>query len=278
MQFARVMTEDRSVPVWQRPTPSGPFADNLVRLRGLPSGARLQSGGGGQRPGIRLHLLGSFQITIDGQLINVGCSVQRLLAILALQRHPVSRATVAGMLWDDTTDRRAQANLRTTIYRLNQVCDEIVEVTARTLRISPHVAVDVWEVGVFATQLLDDPGGLYLRWPPMDALNHDLLPDWDQEWLRPEQQRFRSLRLHCLEALCEQLVQQGRYGQAADAALAVVHADPFRESAHGQLIRIYLAEGNRNEAVQHFLAYRRNLGEELGLSPSPEIARLLDAA
>jgi len=278
MQLAQAMTMERPTQTWRGAGLTEPVMDNVVPLRdglGMPGA---ESGDGQLWRGVRLHLLGAFQVSVGGRLLSLGASIQRLLAILALQPHPVNRPTVAGLLWDDSAERRAQANLRTTVYRLNQICNGIIEVTAKTLRISPSVAVDAREVGVFANQLLDDAPGLHLRWPPMGALNHDLLPDWDHDWLRPEQARFRSLRLHCLETLCERLMRDGRYGQAADAALAVVHADPFRESAHGHLIKVYLAEGNRHEAVRHFLDYRRTLDAELGLSPSREISRLLDVA
>jgi DNA-binding SARP family transcriptional activator len=278
MHLAQVMMEERPTQMWRDVRRPEPIVDNVVPLRGGAGKPAPESGDGQFLRGIRLHLLGAFQISVGGRLLPLGTSIQRLLAILALQPHPINRSTVAGLLWDDSAERRAQANLRTTVYRLNQICNGIIEATTKTLRISPMVAVDAREVGVFANQLLDDAPGLHLGWPPMGALNHDLLPDWDHEWLRPEQERFRSLRLHCLETLCERLVRDGRYGQAADAALTVVHADPFRESAHGQLIKVYLAEGNRHEAVRHFLQYRRNLDAELGMSPSREISRLLDVA
>jgi len=250
------------------------YADNVVPLRRTVT----RTADADDRTA-RLQLLGAFELHCGGRRIPVGAAAQRLLALLALRQHPLARATAAGVLWPDVTDQRAQANLRTALYRLNQVCaGRVVEATSHTIRLSPTVSVDATEVAEFATALLDDPTRLPARWPTIESMHRDLLPEWDHAWLRPEQQRYRSLRLHCLEALCDRLLQHGRFGQAADAVLAVVHADPFRESAHGKLIRVYLAEGNRNEAVQHYLHYRRTLRDELGLNPSPEIGQLVNAA
>ena len=43
----------------------------------------------------------------------------------------------------------------------------------------------------------------------VDALRSDLLPSWYEEWLGIEQERFRQLRLHALEATSDQLLAEG---------------------------------------------------------------------
>ncbi len=40
------------------------------------------------------------------------------------------------------------------------------------------------------------------------------------------------------------------------AALAAIRAEPLRESAHGALIKVFLAEGNQMEALEGFNRYR----------------------
>jgi DNA-binding SARP family transcriptional activator len=228
-----------------------------------------------------LQLLGTFQLSVAGQPVSIGQSAQRLLALLALREQPLARLTAAGLLWPATTDARAQANLRTALYRLGRSCPEVVEVTTKKLRLAPTVSVDAQQISRLAAQLLAREASLssrQLSWTMSCDLYHDLLPDWDEEWLRPEQQRFRHVRLHCLEALGSQLAANGRYGAAVNTALAAVQADPFRETAHELLIRVHLAEGNRNDAVRHYLSFRRKLRDELGLEPSPKLGELLRAA
>lgn len=228
---------------------------------------------------VHLQLLGTFQLSVAGRPVTIGQSAQRLLALLALREQPLARLSAAGLLWPCTTDARAQANLRTALYRLGRsCCPPVVEVTTKKLRLAPTVSVDAQQVNRLAAQLLAPDASLsprQLTWTMSCDLYHDLLPDWDEEWLRPEQQRFRHVRLHCLEVLGSQLAANGRYGAAVDAALAAVQADPFRETAHELLIRIHLAEGNRNDAVRHFLSFRRKLRDELGLEPSPKLGQLL---
>jgi DNA-binding SARP family transcriptional activator len=74
------------------------------------------------------------------------------------------------------------------------------------------------------------------------------------------------------------LSSAGRHGEAVEAGLAVVSAEPLRESAHRALISAHLAEGNRGEAIRQFERYADLIRAELGLRPSAEIASLLSEA
>ena len=47
-----------------------------------------------------------------------------------------------------------------------------------------------------------------------------------------ERERFRQLRLHALERLCEDLTAAGSYAAAAEAGFAAIASEPLRESAH----------------------------------------------
>jgi len=101
------------------------------------------------------------------------------------------------------------------------------------------------------------------------------LPDWYDDWVLIERERHRQLGLHALEALASRLVQLERYGEAVDAALAAVAAEPFRESAYRALIAAHLAEGNASEALRQYEHFRRLLAEGLSLAPSPRMEALV---
>ena len=103
-------------------------------------------------------------------------------------------------------------------------------------------------------------------------LRGDLLPDWYDDWLLVEKERYRQLRLHALEALCRAYTRHGTYGRAIDAGLAAVAGEPLRESAHRCLIETHIAEGNRCEARRQYETYCTLLWEQIGERPSPETA------
>jgi DNA-binding SARP family transcriptional activator len=109
----------------------------------------------------------------------------------------------------------------------------------------------------------------------VSALSGEILPDWYDEWILIENEGWRQLRLHALEALADRLTARGRYGDAAAVALAAVRAEPLRESPRAALIRIHIAEGNPSEALREFARYGDLLMVELGVEPTERLRALV---
>lgn len=229
-------------------------------------------------PGLsRLSLLGGFEATFDGRLLPLPQSAERVVAFLALNDRPLSRAYVSGTLWPETTDERAGANLRSALWRLRRVGDPLVETTGTHLRLGRAVVVDVREVSRLMRKLMDRAATPRVRSLGAIFGSADLLPGWYEDWVLAERERLRQLRLRTLQTLCERYTALGRFGAAVDAGLAAVNEEPLRESAHRALIRAHLAEGNVAEALHQYRRYRHLLFEELGLKPSPEMQDLIGA-
>jgi DNA-binding SARP family transcriptional activator len=226
-----------------------------------------------------ISLLGGFSVHWSGRpLSGMPRASQRLLAFLALHAHVPNRATIAGTLWPEASERRAYAALRSALVRLERACRGALLASRLELRLADGVAVDIRQFQALARRLLDP--GTALR--PSDlgpdtlaGLSADLLPGWYDDWVLSEAEDWRQLRLHALEALADRLTAIGRWGEAADAAGAAVRAEPLRESANASLIRVHLAEGNQSEAVRQFERYRALLEAELGLEPTPRLRRLV---
>jgi DNA-binding SARP family transcriptional activator len=110
---------------------------------------------------------------------------------------------------------------------------------------------------------------------PVSPFVEDVLPDWNDEWVLVERERFRQARLHALEALCDRFADAGHMLEAIEAGLAAVTADPFRESGHRALIRVHMREGNRSEAIRQYLLFRKILHQELGIEPTSGLTEML---
>ncbi len=224
---------------------------------------------------VRLALLSGFELTSAGEPLSLPMSAQRVLAFLALQIRPVHRSSVAGQLWVDVAEERACASLRSTLWRLRQSGSRFVHSSPTHLALSPEVSVDLHEAVALARQVLEGSTSLdALAWP-VGYLSGDLLPDWYDDWVLIEQERFRQLRLHALETLCDRLRETRRFAEAIEAGLSAVLGEPLRESAHRSLIRAYLAEGNSGEAIRQLQLCRRLLADELGIEPSSETRALV---
>lgn len=225
---------------------------------------------------VRLGLLQGFQLECAEGEVDLPLSSQRVLAFLALQLRPQNRCYVAAMLWMNCNEERAGASLRSALWRINRCGHPLVAADARALRLMPDVVVDLRESARSAQNVLrGEAKGGAVRVDDLTA--GDLLPGWYDEWVVTEREHFRQLRLHALEKLCEQLTDEGRFGQAVEAGLAAVSGEPLRESAHRVLIRAYLQEGNRGEAIRQYEACRQVLRRELGIDPSPITQALLSS-
>jgi DNA-binding SARP family transcriptional activator len=196
-------------------------------------------------------------------------AVQRLLAFVALSSRPLRRTYVAGSLWSEKTDERAAANLRSMLWRLRASGLELIDATATHVSLTAELCVDVREAERDALAVLR--GETTELTPEHETwLRRDLLPDWYDDWLLIEQERYRQLRLHALEVLSRAYTRAGHYGRAVDAALAAVAAEPLRESAHRCLIEAHLAEGNNSEAQRHHDLFHRRLRDGLAESSVDE--------
>jgi DNA-binding SARP family transcriptional activator len=223
---------------------------------------------------ITLRLLGGFHLVIDGEPVVLPRAEQRLLACLALADRPRPRSTIAGLLWPETSEMHATGRLRTALWRLRRVHGGLAQGLGDQVGLGGRVRDDVHELTILAHHFLEAPSDANeLRLVEL-ARAGELLPDWDDDWLAPERERVRQLRLHALERFGERLAQEGNYGRAVEIGLALVADDPLRESARRVLIRAHAGEGNLHEALVQYRAYREVMREELDIEPSPQMEAL----
>jgi SARP family transcriptional regulator, regulator of embCAB operon len=228
----------------------------------------------------RISLLGRFGLADSiGTSIPVANGTQRLLSLLALRDRVVHRGSVAGALWPDVSESHAHASLRSALLRVPNAARSVVSVSDAELSLADGVEVDVRDAQALAHRLLDDGASAEaadVSRSAISLLSSDLLPGWRDEWVTPDAESWRQLRLHALEALTDKLAEQTRFGDAMTAAMAAIKAEPLRESAHAALIRVHLAESNQSEALRQFERYQQLLRSELGIEPTPRLRELID--
>ena len=226
-----------------------------------------------ERP--ELRLLDGFELVCAGSPVQLPLSAQRLLVFVALHDRPLQRTYVAGSLWLDSPEERAYANLRSALWRLHRCGVRVVRSFGQQLSLEPTVAVDLRRAEALARRTLDGTGGEPDGEIETSLLRRDLLPDWYDEWIVLERERYRQLRLRALDALCERLTQAGRLDAALEVGLAAVAGEPLRESSHRAVIRAHRADGNAAEAIRQYRLCRRLLHEHLGVEPSGQMEDLM---
>ena len=178
---------------------------------------------------LQLGLLRGFEVRRGESLVQLPLSAQRVVAFLALHDRPLQRLYVAGSLWLDATESKANASLRTALWRLGRPDCALVDASPTHLALATAVRVDLRDAREAAESVIDG------RTVDVDETLYaagDLLPDWYDDWVLIEREHFRQLRLHALELLSDELTNGGRYAEAVRAGHAAVRGEPLRESAH----------------------------------------------
>lgn len=205
---------------------------------------------------MQVQLLGGFGVE---SLATPRLSVQRLVAYLAIKPRPHQRDDVAAALWPYRSRDQAASNLRNTLFRARHEGQQLVEASRRAVRLVPEARIDLVGAEEAARRLI--AGG-----PPgtddVELLSDEILPGWEDPWVRTERRRWHERRVEALEVLSDRLRYLRRHGEAAAAALAAVNAEPFRERASALLAEAHLAAGDPITAAEIRTAYRERVGQE----------------
>lgn len=235
--------------------------------------------GAGPEAPVALDVVRDFELRYRDEPVELPATSQRLLALLALLARPTPRSLVSATLWPDADEQHAGASLRSALWRIAAVPGPgLVRTCGTGLALAAHVVVDLHGL-LRDTQLVlatrQPPAGLLGAGEALRRLGGDLLTGWYDEWVVEERDRFRQLRLYSLDVIGTALLDQRRTGEALQVALALVEADPLRESGHRLLLSVHLQEGNVAEAVRQHDRYARLLDHELGVQPSALMTALL---
>jgi DNA-binding SARP family transcriptional activator len=223
-----------------------------------------------------LCLLSGPVVIKNGQPLEVPEGSKRLLVFVTLNGGRVSRRHAAGTLWPSGDDGRAAGNLRSALWRLRGAGIDVLHANKCMLYLDPELSVDITQLSRWATRVINgSANGSDFEMLKLNPEAVHLLPGWYDEWVIFERERLRQQLLHAMESLVRQLISRGLIADAIEVAMTAVRVDPLRESAQRVLIEAHLAEGNIAEARRVFVEYDEILAEELGVSPSIELAEIV---
>jgi predicted ATPase/DNA-binding SARP family transcriptional activator len=247
---------------------------------------------------VRLTLFGSPQVVrADGTAISFRSRKHlALLLYLALeQRHSSSRDTLLAMLWPEADEEAARNNLRVALADLRRALGEgpFLQTTRHTVQYDPgsEHTLDVLafrelfdascahnhealETCVACLARLERAVALYRG----DFLHGFSLSDSApfEEWALVVREQLHQQALEALAALADAYEQRGDHAGQCRCARRQIELEPWREQAHAQLMRGLWASGQRGAALEQYETCRRILADELGLSPSSELAALAE--
>jgi len=204
-----------------------------------------------------------------------------LLAVIALQRLPRSRETIAVDLWPEAGAATSATWLRQALWQLRRAFagagadpDRLLEVDADRIGLGPDVELDL-DTTRFEALLSARPP----RPEEALALYHgELAEGLSHDCFVRDRERLTDLYEDALADVGARCLLEGDLECARGAALRLVHRDPLREEAHATLIEVYGRTGSRSQVSRQYRRLTRILARELGVEPLAETEQSYRAA
>src|SRR5262245_4294074 len=227
---------------------------------------------------LRVEVLGPIRV-LDGdgrEITPAGALQRRLLALLVVRRgHVVSADAAIEALWPTGRPRDPAAALQNQLYRLRRDLPAgVVESTGNGYRLEPS------SIELDADRLIEAlHRGATLDGAALSALDA-VLARWhgpaypelaDVGEGRTEAARLEELRVQAAEARAEHRLAAGDTDGLVVELTALADDHQFRERPRALLLAALAATGRTIEALRVYDDFRRQLGDELGIEPSPSL-------
>ncbi|MFE9747083.1 tetratricopeptide repeat protein [Saccharothrix saharensis] len=244
---------------------------------------------------LAVQVLGPLRVRRDGVVLALGPAGRRaVFGLLALAHgKPVTRAELVDALWGERPPPSATNVLHTHVKHLRRLLEPERGPRAPSTTIPavddgyaltlPPDAVDVVRFRSLVARA--DPGRAADPRHAADLLGRALalwhgrpLADVPVLAGHPGVVALDGERRTALARYAEVMIGAGAARDVLPALVEHVAAHALDEAMHALLIRAYIASGQRDRAFDTYNVVRRNLTEELGVNPGPELsAAYLDA-
>ena len=198
------------------------------------------------------------------------------LAYFTARRHP--REELVERFWPEAEPEAGRMSLRTALASLRRQLEppgvpsgSVLVADRASVHLNPAaVSVDVaqFQVALQAAAKRASEEQAPLLAEAVEIYQGDLLPGFYEDWVLSERERQADAYLGALRQLTRLLAQARDFHRALEYARRAVSADPLREEAHRNLMRLYVAVGRPAAALQQYAEMECLLREKLGVEPS----------
>jgi DNA-binding SARP family transcriptional activator len=247
------------------------------------------------RSSLRANFFGHFEVLCDEEPLPLGRNGKALTILkylLANRARPVSQDHLMGWLWPESNLKKARWSLNSAIHGLRKLlgsCPSSSDSASHVLleegyyRLCPSVRVttDVEEfeasyeegLGLEKEGRLPEARAAFERAIGLYRGDY-LVEDLYEDWTMVERERLVNAYVDMLGRLAAHAMEAGRYQESIRACYRVLEKDRCHEDSHRLLMRCYAQLGSRARALRQYRLCEEALGQEYGLSPSPDTQAL----
>jgi len=248
--------------------------------------------GDAEMNGLRVWLLGGLRVEWVGQPVTAFESdkARAMFCYLLLEARPIRREQLAGLFWGEQPEARARGNLSRVLSNLRDLLPDQILSDRATIALAARSPV--WVDSITLMEAYDaarlsptahkalEAALKYYRGPLLAGFSLPGCPEFE-EWLRIQQERVHLLALSAFESQSNYHRERGEWSSAVSCARQALELEPWRESAHRQLMLLLSLQGEREQALHQYELCRRILKQELDVEPATATKalyrRLLDA-
>jgi DNA-binding SARP family transcriptional activator/tetratricopeptide (TPR) repeat protein len=240
------------------------------------------------RPGIRFHVLGTFECRVAGERVSVGSpQARRVLTVLLLTAgNTVPLPRLIQALWQEDPPGTAGHQVRKVISRLRQNLPEgqqLILTDGPGYRVNEALcSSDVAEFD----KLLRSAGVARAEGTPgaeigqlraaLDLWRGSVLDGEHSDVIRAVGTVLEERRANAAERMFELRLARGDAAPLISEIRGWVDEHPLRESLRRQLMVALYRAGRQADALAEFHGLRRLLAEQLGVDPGPELVSLYE--
>jgi DNA-binding SARP family transcriptional activator/class 3 adenylate cyclase len=245
---------------------------------------------------VQFSVLGTLEVLDQGSPISLGSAKQRLLlaALLVHANTVVSVDRLADILWGEDPPLDAAATLQNYVSRVRAALEPgrasrgagtvlLTRSPGYLLRVhqdevdGSHFEQLVAE-GRVALREGDQAGAAKRLAEALGLWRGPALAEFaDEPFAQAEAARLHELRMSALEDRIEAELALGHHGEVIGDLEAAARDNPLRERLWARWMLALYRCGRQAEALGAYQELRAHLGEELGITPSPEVVALEEA-
>jgi LuxR family transcriptional regulator, maltose regulon positive regulatory protein len=270
------------------------FEDALQRAM-PPDHEPLSHGTIYDQPVLQARFFGHFEVLFRGEALPLGRNakaVEILKRLLVSRTEPVTRDSIMGWLWPESSFKRARWSLNSTLHAIRKLLSgwpgfatgsDPLQCEKGAYRLCPTVRVetdiDEFDVSYERGRRLQkahrtqEAAAEYEK--AIELYRGDyLLEDLYEDWTMVERERLANAYVDMLGRLAVHYMEGGQYQEAIRACYRLLEKDRCHEGSYRVLMRCYVSLGLRGRALYHYRLCKEELERQYGEPPSSETQAL----